>query len=128
MRNKLWKKLACRRGLGIEIALLVMLVTTAMCILLVSTALLEKENIDTRSTEVTERLALDQIGQDFLAKKAPLNANGTHEYNGYTAEVEDGHLKVFLGPETNQMLKLDVTISGGKVTGWSYHNLGIGGQ
>ena len=26
MRNKLWKKLACRRGLGIEIALLVMLV------------------------------------------------------------------------------------------------------
>ena len=69
MRNKLWKKLACRRGLGIEIALLVMLVTTAMCILLVSTALLEKKNIDTRSAEVTERLALDQIGQDFLSGK-----------------------------------------------------------
>ena len=92
MRNKLWKKLACRRGLGIEIALLVMLVTTAMCILLVSTALLEKENIDTRSAEVTERLALDQIGQDFLSGKisAP-----TEEYRGYKIAVcNDDYLRV----------------------------------
>lgn len=127
MKNKLWKKLACRRGLGIEIALLVMLVTTAMCILLVSTALLEKENIDTRSAEVTERLALDQIGQDFLSGKITGETPEGENYNGYVIYdcVPGQVLKVH---SLYGELKLDVAINGDKITQWSYHNLGIGGQ
>ena len=127
MRNKLWKKLACRRGLGIEIALLVMLVTTAMCILLVSTALLEKENIDTGSAEVTERLALDQIGQDFLSGKITGKTPEGENYKGYViyACVPGQVLKVH---SLYGELKLDVAINGDKITQWSYHNLGIGGQ
>lgn len=125
MRNKLWKKLACRRGLGIEIALLVMLVTTAMCILLVSTALLEKENIDTRSAEVTERLALDQIGQDFLNGKIT-SADVGKDYRGYKIETCDAKNLHVHTPDG--ALKLTVIINGDKITQWSYHNLGIGGQ
>lgn len=126
VKHFLQDKNARRRGLGIEIALLVLLAVFAMSALLVSSAVLERNGLKDREAETLERLALDQIGEDFLAGK--IAADG--EYRGYIVDVEgdgDTHLKVFLEQDGGRMLKLDVLTNGDVVTGWTYHNLGIGG-
>ena len=128
MKNKgLKQKLACRRGLGIEVAMLVLLVTTAMCILLVSTALLSKQNIISREEEVTERITLDQIGDDFLAGKIMGTTPDGENYKGYKiAECTPGAvLKVH---SLTGELKLYVIIKNDKIIQWSYSNTEIGGQ
>lgn len=124
VKHFLQNKNARRRGLGIEIALLVLLAAVALSALLVSSAMLERNGLKDREAETLERLALDQIGEDFLAGK--IAADG--EYRGYIVERDGGtHLKVFLEQDGSRMLKLDVLTNGDIVTGWTYHNLGIGG-
>ena len=127
VKHCLRNKNARRRGLGIEIALLVLLAAVALSALLVSSAMLERNGLKDREAETLERLELDQIAEQYLAGK--IAADG--EYRGYIVDVEgdgDTHLKVFLEQDGSRMLKLDVTVSNaGKVTGWTYHNLGIGG-
>ena len=124
VKHCLRNKNARRRGLGIEIALLVLLAAVALSALLVSTAMLERNNLRDSETVTLERLALDQIGEDFLAGK--ITADG--EYRGYIVEpYGEKNLRVFLESDGIRLLKLDVLTNGGKVAGWTYHNLGIGG-
>ena len=56
-----------RKGLGMELALLVLLVTFACSTLLVSSALLGKETLVTKESAVLERIALDEFAERVLA-------------------------------------------------------------
>ena len=114
-------KNARRRGLGIEIALLVLLAAVALSALLVSSAMLERNGLKDREAETLERLALDQIAEQYLADANHLPEEST----GY--KINPGEGGSFAVYTTGGELKLDVTIKGGKVAGWTYHNLGIGG-
>ncbi len=114
-------KNARRKGLGIEIALLVLLAVFAMSTLLVSTAVLERDGMNSRSDETLERLALDQIGENYLTSKTMPG-----EDTGYKiSDFENGNFAVLT---VAGELKLDVKTQDGKITGWTYHNLGNGGQ
>ena len=125
VKHCLRNKNARRRGLGIEIALLVLLAAVALSALLVSSAMLERNSLKDRKAETLERLALDQIGEKYLAGKIVLNVGETTEYNGYKVTVkETGWMQV---SAIDDELKLVVKTDGGKVTEWSYYNLGIGG-
>ena len=120
-------KNARRRGLGIEVALLVLLAVFAMSALLVSTAMLERNNLRDSETVTLERLALDQIGEDFLAGKITAPTAEGETYNGYRIAVVDANNRLLV-TDTNGEWKLEVKLDdGGKVAEWSYHNLGIGG-
>lgn len=122
VKHCLRNKNARRRGLGIEIALLVLLAAVALSALLVSTAMLERNGLKDREAETLERLALDQIGEKYLAD----HSNLPDESTGY--QITAGAGNDFAVYTTDGELKLDVTVSNaGKVTGWTYHNLGIGG-
>ena len=120
VKHCLRNKNARRRGLGIEIALLVLLAAVALSALLVSTAMLERNGLKDREAETLERLALDQIAENYLA-------DGTlpDESAGY--KITPGVGGNFAVYTTDGELKLDVTIKDGKIDGWSYCNLGIGG-
>ena len=126
VKHFLQDKNARRRGLGIEIALLVLLAVFAMSALLVSSAVLERNGLKDREAETLERLALDQIAEQYLA-------DGTlpDESTGYkitpSEDITPGEGENFAVYTTDGELKLDVTIKGGKIAGWSYCNLGIGG-
>ena len=56
-----------RRGMAMELAMLVMVVTFALSILLTTFALMQanRKNIELRDTK--EKIALEQIGEDYLA-------------------------------------------------------------
>ena len=120
VKHCLRNKNARRRGLGIEIALLVLLAAVALSALLVSTAMLERNSLRDSETVTLERLALDQIAEKYLFDGTEPDASTGYEIKttatGFAVQSIAGELK------------LDVVIDdGGKVAGWTYHNLGIGG-
>ena len=121
VKHFLQDKNARRRGLGIEIALLVLLAAVALSALLVSSAMLERNSLKDREAETLERLVLDQIAEKYLADSDSLPDAST----GYEIKTTaTGFAVQSIAGE----LKLDVVIdAGGTVTGWTYHNLGIGG-
>ena len=121
VKHCLRNKNARRRGLGIEIALLVLLAAVALSALLVSTAMLERNNLRDSETVTLERLALDQIAEKYLADRGNLPDAST----GY--KIIPGEGGSFAVYTTDDELKLDVTIKDDKIDGWSYRNLGIGG-
>lgn len=56
-----------RKGMGMELALLVLLVVFACSILLVSSALIGKENLQTKEFELTHHILLDELAEKVLA-------------------------------------------------------------
>ena len=124
VKHCLRNKNARRRGLGIEIALLVLLAAVALSALLVSSAMLERNGLKDREAETLERLALDQIAENYLAAQRRGETFVLPEGSEYKLEEKTGGFAVLT---VDGELKLDVTIEGGKIDGWSYCNLGIGG-
>lgn len=56
-----------RRGLAIELALLVMILLSAFSILIVNTALLQNSHKTANDTKFKERITLSEIGEDFCS-------------------------------------------------------------
>ncbi len=54
-----------RRGIAIELALIVLVFVFVLGALLVSLAVIEAKRIDTKSQELTERAELDKVGESF---------------------------------------------------------------
>ena len=126
VKHFLQDKNARRRGLGIEIALLVLLAVFAMSALLVSSAVLERNGLKDREAETLERLALDQIAENYLAAQRRGETFVLPESSEY--KIAEASSATYLRIVTQQEeWKLEVTLEGGKVAGWTYHNLGIGG-
>ncbi len=75
------RKALNRKGLGMELALLVLLVVFACSTLLVSSALVGKGNIQSRELELTSRITLDKMAEEYIAAHP----------SEYFFTVEDGH-------------------------------------
>ena len=108
-----WKgKLASRTGMGMELALLVLFVVFACSILLVSSALLGKSNLNDRRDDMITRFRLDQFAESAMAE------DGIQENETYR-EVQTPEGLEITDAEGNVLLT--VTLDGGKITGWVYH-------
>ena len=107
-----WKgKATCRKGMGMELALLVLFVVFACSILLVSSAILGQGNLTRRKDTLTERLALDMVAEQAMKGQTVTNEN-------YAVTREDNTLVV---TDKDGQTKLTVTWENGKITGWDYH-------
>ena len=127
-----WKgKATCRKGMGMELALLVLFVVFACSILLVSSAILGKGNLTNRKDTLTERLALDMVAEQAMKGQTVTNENyavykrvnnAWVPMNGgpaVDAGVADDAKWVVLDGEGK--VKLSVSCEDGKITGWDYH-------
>lgn len=73
---KRWKgKFTGRKGMGMELALLVLLVVFGCSTLLVSSAMIGKSNLDRQEERLTQRTELDRIAEEFLAAKVQFSKN-----------------------------------------------------
>ena len=113
-----WKgKATGRKGMGMELALLVLFVVFACSILLVSSAMLGKRNLNDRKDQMIERFALDMLAEKALAEPSAENRNFENEY--YKVTCVDNTL-VITDKESSQV-KLTVTWDGSnKITAWEY--------
>ena len=73
-----------RRGLAIELAMMVMVVTFAVSILLTTVALLQVDHSSSNMQDVKRRYELEQIGADYIAwVKAGAKENDKKDYPGF---------------------------------------------
>ncbi len=109
-------KVSCRKGMGMELALLVLLAVFACSTLLVTSAMYGKDTLMREETQVVTRLKLDE-----LAEKA-LKQSGTHttEYQDYTVVKTNSSITV---KDTTGNILLVVEYSGGKITAWDYKQI-----
>jgi hypothetical protein len=129
-------KAADRKGMGMELALLVLFVVFACSTLLVSVALLGKDNIVRQETQLRQQLAVDRLAEDILAGKTP-DGNVFADYaafkwNGsaWIAKLNGDGIDTFPEVTGNNVLLitdragaplLTVALEGGKIIRWSHH-------
>ena len=128
-----WKgKATGRKGMGMELALLVLFVVFACSILLVSSAMLGKSNLNDRKDQMIERFALDMLaekawaGQTIESEDYAVYQRVNNEWvplNGgpaVDAAVSEGAAYLITDKESGQV-KLTVTWDGNKkITAWEY--------
>ena len=73
-----------RKGLAIELAMMVMVATFAVSILLTTVALLQVDHSSSNMQDVKRRYELEQIGADYIAwVKAGAKENDKKDYPGF---------------------------------------------
>lgn len=142
MKNKISYvkgKARCRKGIGMELAIMVLLIVTACSLLMVSTALVARDGLLNRGERVTSRLTLDQLAEYALAtdsterlktiKDAPrfsgltvYKKNATKPVFGTapTKEPELTDTKILIITDADGNILLTVEATDGKITGWIY--------
>lgn len=101
-----------RKGMGMELALLVLFVVMACSILLVSSAMLGKSNLNDRKDDLTARMALDRVAEQALA-------GGIYENENYGITRDDTNNTLVITDADGNTLT--VTWDGNnKITGWKY--------
>lgn len=80
---KIKNRIKSKRGIALENAVMFMVMVSTLCFLLTSLAIIGNTQTKIDQKELTTRVAVDQIGEDFLAGALE------DEYEGYTWEKND---------------------------------------
>lgn len=104
-------KAASRKGMGMELALLVLFVVFACSVLLVSSAMVGKDNLNARKEQMLQRIELERIVKQAQAER------GKTEIDNYSLNW-DGDILTISDKEENVLLT--VTITDDKITYWQY--------
>ena len=108
---KLKQILKSKKGIALENAILFMLVVFSFCALITSVTLSGHNQIRLERIILENKVAIEQIGEDFLADDMKPN------YENYTLEVNENTLTV---TNTNGTVVLYVEKDGGKIIQWRY--------
>ena len=123
--SKLKSRALSRQGMGIELALIVLLVVFGCSILLVSSAMYGQNSLKQKEQETLEHIQLDQIAQEVLLAKwdtSAVEAVQEKYSDAYDIRLDSNENIVFLEIyKKSGDLLLTVTIDSDTVTEWSYH-------
>lgn len=106
------KQLRNRRGVALESALLFLIVLFSLCSLLTTVAVVGRYQVKIENTALYNRVALDQVGEDFVRGKITENGSKTVDIDGrtltlyYTVDILDSsnrksRLKVWYGTSSD---------------------------
>lgn len=134
-------KARCRKGIGMELALMVLLIVTACSLLMVSTALVARDGLLNRGERVTSRLLLDQLAE-YTIKGTQGSLKEDPRFSGYYVYEKDGDVwKGVFNNESETLTDMESAIliiitdtegkilltvktsdgtNAGKITGWIY--------
>lgn len=104
-------KAASRKGMGMELALLVLFVVMACSILLVSSAMVGKDNLNDRKEQMLQRIELEQIVKQAQAERSKT------EIDNYSLKWDEDTLTI---SDKEENVLLTVTITDDKITYWQY--------
>ena len=109
------RMLSSRKGVVIELAILMMAVCFAVVTIVLSTALLQHKNKAQAQQKMEESIILEQIAEAWLEN----TANESLEYEGYLCEIDPGKRLAVYKDDENKTKVLTVTVGAdGIVTGW----------
>ena len=75
-----------RRGMAMEMAMLVMVVTFALGTLMVTVALMQNNSVSAIEKDFNEKVELEQIGEDFCKRIEAQNEGETPNFEGLLSE------------------------------------------
>lgn len=101
-----------RKGMGMELALLVLLVVFACSIMLVSSAMLGKSNLNDRRDSMLQRLELNRIAEQLMAGETVNNEK-------YVVTRRENN--VWEIADANGQIMLVVSWENGVITRWDYN-------
>ncbi len=85
------KILKDKKGIALENTLLFMMIIFSLCFLIASFALIGHYQGKIENIRITQRVNLDQIGEDYLESVKNSSTDFDSEgYDGYTCEVNEG--------------------------------------
>ena len=123
MKGFIKKITSNKRGIAIELAILVMLIVVSLSALLVSVSVFNKNTTSTLSQNINEKICLDQIGQSYITaikESADLEV-WKQGIEGYTAQVSNEGLSVVDSQgKVKLSIKLENHQNGYKITEWKY--------
>lgn len=112
---KLKQILKNKKGIALENAILFMLVVFSFCALITSVTLSGHNQIRLEKITLENKVAIEQIGEDFLAGKTAEELN--IKYGKYTCEVSEDTLTV---KNTNDTVVLYIVKDGERIVQWRY--------
>ena len=77
-----------RRGVAMEMAMIVMVVVFALGALMVSVALMQSSRVRSIKNSFDERLVLEQLGEDFCKRVATGNINAAELSGIYSVSID----------------------------------------
>ena len=81
-----------RRGMAMEMAMLVMAVTFALGTLMVTVALMQNNSVSAIKKDFNEKLELEQIGENFCKQVATGNINAAGLSDIYNVSIDEEEL------------------------------------
>ncbi len=114
-----------RRGIALEMAITLLVVTFALSTLVLSTSLLQHSRKVAVEDEIPRNVILEQIGESFCAATAAgkPTSQWSAAYPDYQITVDGLKLTVSLPDSDTALLTVELKHEGGKytVTQWSYN-------
>lgn len=112
------KKRDGKRGMAMELAMLVMVVTFALSLLLTTFALMQanQKKIDLRDTK--EKIALEQIGENYLAALKNGNLHELSYDQGDYEIVTKAPDSLVVRRTADNEIALTIELNDGKITKW----------
>ena len=81
-----------RRGMAMEMAMLVMVVTFALGTLMVTVALMQNNSVSAIQKDFNEKVELEQIGENFCKQVATVNINAAGLSDIYDVSIDEEEL------------------------------------
>ena len=116
-----------RKGLAIELAMMVMVATFALSILLTTVALLQVDHSSSAMQDVKRRYELEQIGEDYITciEQNKFANFDTTKYSSYNVSATESELTVKENGSDKELLKIVIEATEGenpenivKITKW----------
>ena len=112
------KILKSKKGIALENTIFFMMIIFSLCFLISSFTLLGHYQGEIENLTITNRVELDQIGEDFVANPSDFEET---DYDNYQVESESNILKVWHKNDKNkENVLLYVEVDGDEVITWRY--------
>ena len=102
-----------RKGAAIEMAILVMVFTTAMSIVILTSSLLQRSQQVQMKEEMTRRVVLEQMGEDFCAAAGQPEQTWVSKYPEYEITIDGLEMSAKKPGSETTLLRVSLEDDGG---------------
>ena len=121
--KKLKAKAHDRKGLGMELAIMVLLVVFGCSLLMVSSAMWAGNHLSTKEEQTMQRLEIDEYAELVLAKVLLNKTFDATRFSGYSYSGDGVNEPLAINHNEKTVLEitLEITLEDSKIKSWTYN-------
>ena len=123
--QNLKEKIRSRRGIAMELAIIVMLISVAFSLLLTTVLTIQNKKTSDIPNELSEKIAIDQAGEWVLKKADYKNiqsgwVDNTESPKYYYSYDNNQTIKIAVGVDGKTVLTISIDENKDTISSWSY--------